>query len=300
MTRELLDDDRSRRWATWTRDDGGRPRRRGVAEDHVAGRQRRTARQPRGARPHAEGKSATWTTAPTPRHATCSSAATGASAWYRWALRSTAPRPCSSPLSGRCSGPATPWPWPAPWRGSGSPSPWTRCWSRAWTESCRPSRSTTGTPLRLTADVSVVSLGRASNSRQEPFPVTETDAQAIGGPWDNRPAYDGQWGQAVWALISRGASMIEYWHWHTHRAGAAAARRRHRAATRRRHSPTSTRATCSASSTAPRTRSGRPPPTRRWSGRRIPPSGAAVTRWCRSTCTTWTRGTPPPSRRRRR
>src|SRR5699024_7129774 len=29
------------------------------------------------------------------------------------------------------------------------------------------------------------------------------------------PAYDGQWRQVAWALISRGAAMIEYWHWHT-------------------------------------------------------------------------------------
>ncbi|MFI7018567.1 beta-galactosidase [Streptomyces sp. NPDC050164] len=59
------------------------------------------------------------------------------------------------------------------------------------------------------------SADRMYSSRQEPFLVTETNAQAISGPWDNRPAYDGQWRQAAWALISRGASMIEYWHWHT-------------------------------------------------------------------------------------
>ncbi|MGX1911599.1 beta-galactosidase [Streptomyces phaeochromogenes] len=59
------------------------------------------------------------------------------------------------------------------------------------------------------------SADRMYASRQEPFLVTETDAQAIGFPWNNRPAYDGQWRQAAWALISRGASMIEYWHWHT-------------------------------------------------------------------------------------
>ncbi|SEG99990.1 beta-galactosidase [Nonomuraea solani] len=52
-------------------------------------------------------------------------------------------------------------------------------------------------------------------SRQEPFLVTETNAQAIGGPWHNQPAYDGQWRQAAWALVSRGASMIEYWQWRT-------------------------------------------------------------------------------------
>ena len=34
------------------------------------------------------------------------------------------------------------------------------------------------------------------------------------------PAYDGQWRQAAWALVSRGAAMIEYWHWHTLHFGA--------------------------------------------------------------------------------
>ncbi|GAB2588088.1 beta-galactosidase [Streptomyces capparidis] len=64
------------------------------------------------------------------------------------------------------------------------------------------------------------SADRMYASRQEPFLVTETNAQAIGSPWDNRPAYDGQWRQAAWALVSRGASMIEYWHWHTLHFGA--------------------------------------------------------------------------------
>ncbi len=45
--------------------------------------------------------------------------------------------------------------------------------------------------------------------------MTETNAQAIGFSWMNEPAYEGQWRQAAWALVSRGASMIEYWHWHT-------------------------------------------------------------------------------------
>jgi beta-galactosidase len=49
------------------------------------------------------------------------------------------------------------------------------------------------------------SADRMYSSRQEPFLVTETNAQAIGG----------QWRQAGWALVSRGAMMIEYWHWHT-------------------------------------------------------------------------------------
>ncbi|ONI80165.1 beta-galactosidase [Saccharothrix sp. ALI-22-I] len=58
------------------------------------------------------------------------------------------------------------------------------------------------------------------SSRQEPFLVTETNAGSIGFAWDNRPAFDGQWRQAAWALVSRGARMIEYWHWHTLHFGA--------------------------------------------------------------------------------
>jgi beta-galactosidase len=74
--------------------------------------------------------------------------------------------------------------------------------------------STTGTwAVYLSAD-------RMFSSRQESFLVTETNAQSIGYPWNNRPAYDGQWRQAAWALISRGATMIEYWHWHTLHFGA--------------------------------------------------------------------------------
>jgi beta-galactosidase len=53
------------------------------------------------------------------------------------------------------------------------------------------------------------------SSKQAPFLVTETDAQSVGAPWENRPAFDGQWRQAAWALVSRGARMIEYWHWHS-------------------------------------------------------------------------------------
>ncbi|MFI6151753.1 beta-galactosidase [Kitasatospora sp. NPDC051170] len=59
------------------------------------------------------------------------------------------------------------------------------------------------------------SADRLFSSRQEPFLVTETNAQAISGTSENQPAFDGQWRQAAWALVSRGARMIEYWHWHT-------------------------------------------------------------------------------------
>ncbi|MET9773222.1 beta-galactosidase [Streptomyces sp. NPDC006367] len=64
------------------------------------------------------------------------------------------------------------------------------------------------------------SADRMFASRQEPFLVTETNAQSIGGPWENRPGFDGQWRQAAWALVGRGARMIEYWHWHTLHFGA--------------------------------------------------------------------------------
>ncbi|MFJ3802487.1 beta-galactosidase [Streptomyces sp. NPDC090088] len=58
------------------------------------------------------------------------------------------------------------------------------------------------------------------SSRQAPFLVTETNAGTIGPSWDNRPAFDGQWRQAAWALVARGARMVEYWHWHTLHFGA--------------------------------------------------------------------------------
>jgi len=61
---------------------------------------------------------------------------------------------------------------------------------------------------------------RMYGSRQEPFLITETDASSIGMSWQNEPAYDGQWRQAAWALVSRGATMIEYWHWHSLHYGA--------------------------------------------------------------------------------
>jgi len=60
-----------------------------------------------------------------------------------------------------------------------------------------------------------LSADRMYSSKQAPFLVTETNAASIGFSWDSRPAYDGQWRQAAWALIARGARMIGYWHWHT-------------------------------------------------------------------------------------
>jgi beta-galactosidase len=64
------------------------------------------------------------------------------------------------------------------------------------------------------------SADRMYSSKQAPYLVTETNAQAIGMPWWNEPAYDGQWRQCAWALVSRGASMIEYWQWQTLHFGA--------------------------------------------------------------------------------
>jgi beta-galactosidase len=56
---------------------------------------------------------------------------------------------------------------------------------------------------------------RAWSSKQERFLVTETNAQSISGAEQNYPGYPGQLRLAALALISRGAGMVEYWHWHT-------------------------------------------------------------------------------------
>jgi beta-galactosidase len=53
------------------------------------------------------------------------------------------------------------------------------------------------------------------SSKQAPFLVTETNAGSIGHSPMNFSPYDGQWRQIAWALVARGAEMIEYWHWHT-------------------------------------------------------------------------------------
>jgi beta-galactosidase len=52
-------------------------------------------------------------------------------------------------------------------------------------------------------------------ARDAPFLVTETNAISIGESHSNFPAYDGQWRLAAWALVARGARMVEYWHWHS-------------------------------------------------------------------------------------
>ncbi|KJL48679.1 Beta-galactosidase BgaA [Microbacterium hydrocarbonoxydans] len=61
---------------------------------------------------------------------------------------------------------------------------------------------------------------RMYSSKQERYLVTETNAQAIDAAESNFPPYPGQLRQAAFALISRGAAMIEYWHWHTLPYGA--------------------------------------------------------------------------------
>jgi beta-galactosidase len=88
-----------------------------------------------------------------------------------------------------------------------------RCPTRPRTPTSRSWKTTGVWALYQTADWMY-------SSRQEPFLVTETNANSIGMAWDNRPAYDGQWRQAAWALVARGARMIEYWHWHTLHFGA--------------------------------------------------------------------------------
>ncbi|WP_241992350.1 beta-galactosidase [Cryobacterium lactosi] len=56
---------------------------------------------------------------------------------------------------------------------------------------------------------------RMYSSKQGRYLVTETNAQSIGHSDTNFPPYPGQLKQAAYAFISRGAAMIEYWHWHT-------------------------------------------------------------------------------------
>ena len=61
---------------------------------------------------------------------------------------------------------------------------------------------------------------RLYSSKQQRYLVTETNAQSIDGPFSNFPPYPGQLRQVAYAFLSRGAAMIEYWHWHTLPYGA--------------------------------------------------------------------------------
>ncbi|NIK57733.1 beta-galactosidase [Kribbella shirazensis] len=83
----------------------------------------------------------------------------------------------------------------------------------------RPSRLEPGWIGRSVAEL-FLAADRVYGSRGEPFLVTETNATAIGGSHQNRPPYDGQLRQLAWAMVARGARMIEYWHWHSINHGA--------------------------------------------------------------------------------
>ncbi|MFI7065506.1 beta-galactosidase [Kribbella sp. NPDC050124] len=61
---------------------------------------------------------------------------------------------------------------------------------------------------------------RVYGSRGEPFLITETNATTIGGSQLNHPPYDGQLRQLAWAMVSRGARIVQYWHWHSIHHGA--------------------------------------------------------------------------------
>lgn len=61
---------------------------------------------------------------------------------------------------------------------------------------------------------------RLYSSKQARYLITETNAQAIDAAENNHPPYPGQLRQAAMAFVSRGAAMIEYWHWHTLPYGA--------------------------------------------------------------------------------
>lgn len=56
---------------------------------------------------------------------------------------------------------------------------------------------------------------RTWSSKQERFLITETNASTISGSAHNYPGYPGQLQLAAFALVSRGAAMVEYWHWHS-------------------------------------------------------------------------------------
>jgi beta-galactosidase len=61
---------------------------------------------------------------------------------------------------------------------------------------------------------------RLFSSKQARYLVTETNAQAIDDSANNFPPYPGQIRQAAYSFLSRGAAMIEYWHWHSLPYGA--------------------------------------------------------------------------------
>ena len=74
--------------------------------------------------------------------------------------------------------------------------------------------------VRTGVDGLIELADRGFAMKQARYLVTETNAQAIHGGWQNLPPYAGQIKQAGLALVARGAAMIEYWHWHTLHFGA--------------------------------------------------------------------------------
>jgi beta-galactosidase len=83
----------------------------------------------------------------------------------------------------------------------------------------RPPRFEPGWIGRSVAEL-YLAADRVYGSRGEPFLITETNATSIGGSHLNHPPYDGQLRQLAWAMVSRGARMVQYWHWHSIHHGA--------------------------------------------------------------------------------
>lgn len=83
----------------------------------------------------------------------------------------------------------------------------------------RPPRFDVGWIGRSVAEL-YLAADRVYGSRGEPFLITETNATSIGGSQLNHPPYDGQLRQLAWAMVSRGARMVQYWHWHSIHHGA--------------------------------------------------------------------------------
>jgi beta-galactosidase len=83
----------------------------------------------------------------------------------------------------------------------------------------RPPRFEPGWIGRSVAEL-YLAADRIYGSRGEPFLITETNAASIGGSHLNHPPHDGQLRQLAWAMVSRGARMVQYWHWHSIHHGA--------------------------------------------------------------------------------
>ncbi len=97
----------------------------------------------------------------------------------------------------------------------------TRC--RTHLDATRDSRSRERAVVPPSGVAALLRAGRPDllAPQQSRFFVTETDAQSIGrSDLQYLPPYPGQLTQAAFAFISRGAAMIEYWHWHTLPYGA--------------------------------------------------------------------------------